>query len=80
VLTDGCGTSIETVLDQLLSNGAEIDDDLTGLDLVYLIERRVVSLEGVHAFAGHWSLCTYRTGLDGLDGCHFHPMMKIAER
>lgn len=36
LFTDRCGTSIETVFDQLLSNRAEVDDDLTGLDLVDL--------------------------------------------
>lgn len=31
----GCA-SIETVLDELFRDRAQVDDDLTGLDLVYL--------------------------------------------
>lgn len=36
VLTDRGGSCIQTVLDELFRDRAQVNDNLTGLDLVYL--------------------------------------------
>ena len=48
LFTDRCGTGVKTVFDQFLSNRAEIDDDLTGLDLVDLERRNTTKLGTAH--------------------------------
>lgn len=45
------GTGIQAILDQLFDNGAEVDDNLSRLDLVYLEKRRSVGALEMHCDA-----------------------------
>ena len=61
--TNARRSCIETVLHQLLHDGAQIDNDLAGLDLVDL---QIVN-DGFYSFDAS---LTYRPALYGLDGGH----------
>lgn len=57
-LADRSGTGIQAILDQLFDNGAEVDDNLSRLDLVYLEKRKSADALEVHCDA-----CGSQSGL-----------------
>lgn len=74
LLTDCRCARIQTVFNKLFGDGAQVNDDLTRLDLVYLINALVrLGRRERHQIA-------YRAGLNGLDCCHVHPMMSTEEK
>ena len=63
---------IQSILNQLLYNRAEVNNDLTGLDLVNLRENKNQS--DLQAYFLSYKF-TYRASLNGLYCSHVHPLV-----